>query len=135
MANTKPNLDLIQMVQRARLIHDSAATPSQIGGVYWIEAKPQRAVQSPTSRAGYWSIPTTTSDVDALWEQIKHATENGILGYKAKVSTAPSPGKAGSEARLILVCTYDADDTDDVAHVREALRKMGITAELHYQQP
>lgn len=37
--NEKPNLDLIGMVQQARMQHDAGAAPSQMDAVYWIEAK------------------------------------------------------------------------------------------------
>ena len=33
------NLDLIWMVQRARMLHDEEARPSALAAVYWIEAK------------------------------------------------------------------------------------------------
>ena len=36
-----PDLDLIQMVQRARMLHDKSARPSDYTSVYWIEAKQQ----------------------------------------------------------------------------------------------
>src|SRR6185295_1300666 len=117
-----PNLDLIQMVQRARIMHDAAAKPSEISGNYWIEAKPHGESAAVTSQAGYWRIITTLPEVDAVWEVVKQATEQGRLGYKAKVSTAPAPGQRDSQARVILVCTRDAGDTQDVQRVYEALR-------------
>lgn len=134
MTNPKPNLDLIQMVQQARMIHDATAKPSEIGGVYWIEVKPQDETSAPTARAGDWVIPTQADQVDVLWERIRQATETGQLGYKSKVSTAPGPGQADPNARLIVVCTYDADDRADVERVHEALRVLGLTAEAHYQR-
>jgi len=78
MADEKPNLDLIHRVQAARMQHDDTALPSRIGGVYWIEAKRRTGDErAPTSRAGQWVIPTTLSEVDALWLKIKQATEAG----------------------------------------------------------
>ncbi len=130
----KPNLDLIQMVQRARMIHDASAKPSVISGVYWIEAKPLNDDVQPTAHAGDWQIPTTVNEVDSLWETIKQATEAGQLGYKARVSTVAAPGQPHREARMILVCTRDAEDETDKNRVRENLLKLGITTDLHYQQ-
>lgn len=126
MTNPKPDLDLIQRVQQARMMHDAAAKPSDISGVYWIEAKPQQAAAPPTARAGNWLIATDRMTVDALWELIRQATHDGRLGYKAKVSTAPGPGQANPDARMIVVCTYDAQDTADVQRVRAALRDLRI---------
>jgi hypothetical protein len=130
---SKPNLDLIQMVQRARMLHDSQATPSTVTGLYWIESKPLRETQPPTSHAGGWVITTTLAEVDALWAQIKAVTEAGALGYKSKVSTAPGKGQADPNARLIVIRTRDADDAEDIARVEQALRAMGIAA-LRYER-
>ncbi|MBZ0279120.1 MAG: DUF1917 domain-containing protein [Anaerolineae bacterium] len=129
MADSKPvppNLDLIQIVQQARMLHDAQTTPSQISGVYWLECKPSSPGQTPTARAGEWRIETTLAEVDSLWAIIKQATEAGFLGYKSKVSTAPAHGQTQTDARLIVVRTYDADDTADVARVEAALRERGI---------
>lgn len=131
----KPNLDLISMVQNARMMHDAEAQPSQVSAVYWIEAKsttPDTAV--PTPRAGEWRIPTTVGQVDALWKTIKAATEAGKLGYKSKVSTKPANHQADINARLICVRTADAADIGDVQRVEAALRELGITGEMHYQR-
>lgn len=128
-----PNLDLIAMVQQARMQHDADAVPSQVGGVYWIEAKPQQAgTPAPTPRAGNWVIPTTVQVVDDLWATIKSATHSGKLGYKSKVSTAPANNQGHPDDRIIHVCTYDADDSADVKRVRAALHEIGITAEITY---
>jgi hypothetical protein len=127
----KPNLDLIRMVQQARMAHDADAVPSQVGGVYWIESKPREPQQTPTSRAGEWMIPVDVQHVDELWTRIKAATENSTLGYKSKVSTASRTGSAS--AREIRVCTYDRADTADVQRVREMLKTLGIAADITYR--
>ena len=126
-----PNLDLIQMVQRARMLHDATAIPSEIGGVYWIEAKNEQAVP-PTSRAGLWLIETDLAAVDALWAAVKAATLAGELGYKSKVSTASRGGRGGTDQRVICVCTADGADAADVERVRAALADLGIVP-LRYE--
>lgn len=128
--NDKPNLDLIGMVQRARMTNDSEAKPSQVSAVYWIEAKPatNSDTPAPTPRAGHWLIRTTLSEADALWAQIKAATESGQLGYKSKVATA---SRTNADERVIHVMTYDADDAADVERVRAALARMGYTDILY----
>lgn len=129
--NDAPNMDLIRMVQQARMAHDADSTPSEIGGVYWIECKPTQQTQSPTPRAGYWLIRTDTAQVDDIWARVKAATTDGRLGYKSKVATAAHGGDP--QQRAIHVCTYDAEDVADVARVRAALHEIG-TADMVYQR-
>lgn len=129
----KPNLDLIQMVQRARMMHDAEATPSAAGGVYWIEAKAPNSANAPTARAGSWRVTVPAAQVDSLWATIKQATEADKLGYKSKVSTAPGPDQR-ADTRILLVCTYNADDTADVERVRQTLQTLGIQPDEPYQR-
>ncbi|MAS34847.1 MAG: hypothetical protein CL610_12625 [Anaerolineaceae bacterium] len=118
----KPNLDLINRVQQARMQHDAEAVPSQVTGVYWIEAKrsPQLDAPGPTAHAGYWQLGTTLDVVDELWAQVKAATESGRLGYKSKVATATRDSQ--SDSRVIQVLTYDSRDAADVERVGSALQ-------------
>jgi hypothetical protein len=113
-----PDMDLIRRVQQARMLHDREATPSQVSAVYWIESKPDVDGPAPTSRAGAFILRTELSVVDALWAQLREATQTGRLGYKSKVSTS---SRAGGTDREIHVLTYDADDLADVTRVRDAL--------------
>jgi hypothetical protein len=122
--NNFPNLDLIQMVQRARMQHDADALPSQVSAVYWIEYKPAVPTPSPTARAGKWVIETTAEQVDALWIKVRAATHDGQLGYKSKVATASHSGDPN--ARVIHVLTVDRDDAADVERVRAALAALAI---------
>jgi len=122
-----PNLDLINMVQQARMMHDREALPSSMNAIYWIESKPLKGdTAAPTPRAGEWLIETTITEVDALWVKIRQTTEEGRLGYKSKVSTSPAKGQRDVSARLIVVRTYDADDIADVTRVETALRDMDV---------
>ena len=132
---TKPddlNFDLIQMVQRARLLHDESAVPSDMAAVYWIEAKRREGDHpAPTAQAGEWRVKLRVEAVDAVWERVKALTAAGKLGYKSKVSTRPAAGQADIDERLLCVRTYDGSDKDDVARVGDALRALGLT-ELEY---
>ena len=128
----QPNLDLINMVQQARMTNDAEAQPSRVSAVYWIEVKPQPPQQQPTARAGHWLIRTTLSEVDAVWARIKAATEAGQLGYKSKVATA---SRGAIDERVIHVMTYDADDRADVERVRAALADLGYGETLRYERP
>ena len=116
----KPNLDLINRVQQARMQHDHTAQPSQVSGVYWIEAKRSSGSEpGPTARAGYWQLVTSVDQIDEIWAIIKAATEAGKLGYKSKVATATHD--ANPTHRMIHVLTYDSDDKADIDRVRAAL--------------
>lgn len=127
------NMDLINMVQKARMQHDADAQPSQVSAVYWIEAKPETDDHpAPTPRAGYWRIPTTLEHVDDLWAKIKATTQGGQLGYKSKVSTASASGQASAADRVIHVLTYDSADSADIERVRAALLELGIEGDISY---
>lgn len=126
------NLDLIQMVQRARMLHDETARPSDYTAVYWIEAKRDDGdFPPPTANAGEWRITLRVDNIDAVWEQVKSLTVAGELGYKSKVSTRPAAGQADPAERLLCVRTYDAADQADVERVGQALRTAGLQ-ELSY---
>lgn len=124
-----PDMDLIRRVQQARREHDAAAQPSQVGGVYWIEARDTSgSAPAPTPRTVQWCFETTVDRVDALWTQIKAATEAGKLGYKAKVATA-SRRSDDPDSRVMCVLVGDGGDRAEVERVREALAGLGIEAE------
>ena len=121
------NLDLIRMVQAARMMHDETARPSTVAAVYWIEAKRRDGdYPAPTSNAGEWRVKLTAANVDAVWEQVRTLTVAGELGYKSKLSTRPAGGQAHPDARLLCARTYDADDLPDVERVQKALQGIGL---------
>lgn len=129
MRDDKPtplHMDLIQMVQRARMQHDAQAVPSEIPGVYWIEAKPEAETRPPTAQAGLWLIETDAARVDAQWATVKAATQAGKLGYKSKALTRPRSGQRGADQRVICACTVDRNDAEDVERVRAALLELGL---------
>lgn len=122
------NLDLIAMVQRARMLHDATARPSDLAAVYWIEAKRIKGgYPAPTAKAGEWRVSLLAATADEAWEQVKALTLAGKLGYKSKVSTRPAAGQADPDQRLLCVRTYDADDRADVERVKSALLAIGFT--------
>jgi len=127
----KINLDLINMVQQARMMHDNEATPSEVSAVYWIETKDQSGkTNAPTPRSGQWMLEIDVDQIDSLWLSIKSATEKGILGYKSKVATTSRNETLSS--RMICVRTYDKDDLEDVNRIRSALREL-IDGKWRYQ--
>ncbi len=127
------NLDLIQMVQNARMMHDATARPSDYSAVYWIEAKRQEGdYPAPKPDMGEWRAELHRDTVDEVWERVKAATEQGELGYKSKVSTRPALGQTEPEQRLLVIRTYSASDTRDVERVKAVLLEMGLS-QLSYQ--
>jgi hypothetical protein len=126
-SNRPPDLDLIARVQAARRQFDAEAQPSQVHGVYWIEASRETEGPGPTPRAGAWVIETAADTLDALWATIRTATREGALGYKARALTASRSGGPASAQREIRVVTYDAEDAADVERVRAALAGLGVT--------
>jgi hypothetical protein len=133
--NESINLDLIQRVQAARMAHDEQAVPSQMKGVYWIEAKRQAEGAAPTSRAGRFIIRTTLEAIDALWADIRRATQAGELGYKARTATHAQRLGVDSSERVIHVVTYDADDLADRERVRQRLIALGIPPDALTYEP
>lgn len=97
----------------------------------------------------------STEQIDDVWEQIKTAVEDGMLGFEAKVSTCyEKRGKlhicffllprsriakifyamfTANAAHVICIYTYDHTNEIDVLRVREELRTMGFTEELGYK--
>jgi hypothetical protein len=129
-----PDLDLINKVQQARMMHDSQTKPSEVSGVYWIEAKcDSDDFPPPTPRSGQWVIDIPAHQADAVWEQIKSATEQGKLGYKSRISTASRSGKH-PDSRAVCVRTYDSADESDVHRVGVALEALEIDGEWRYER-
>ena len=131
--DTRTDMDLINMVQQARMMFDSQTKPSDVTAVYWIEVKCQGDdCQKPTARAGQWVLDIDATDADAAWDAIKTATEAGELGYKSKISTASRSGK-GATSRTIAVRTYDSADAADKQQILKALQGLKLGDDWRYE--
>ena len=87
------NLDLIQMVQRARMLHDESAVPSAMAAVYWIEAKRRQGdFPAATANAGEWRVKLRVDTVDEVWERVKALTLAGELGLQVEGVDAAGGG-------------------------------------------
>lgn len=101
--------------------------------------KKKRMLEKNKLKTGKWLIFVNKENIDEVWEKIKSATEQGILGIETKVSTAkPKPADIGYEKdkhviHVICVYTYDWTDEKDVKRVREELRKLDITNKIPYK--
>ncbi len=129
--NGQPDLDLISMVQKARLMHDAEATPSEIAAVYWIEVKCENC-PPPTANTGMWVLNLDKQQVDATWEKVKKATESGKLGYKSKVSTASRSGEH-ADSRSIIVMTPNRDEAE-VQRIRRSLDALSLSGEWTFDE-
>jgi len=113
----------------------SEAKPSKVKDAYWIYAERKKGKYPKlTTKAGKWLIFVSIQEVDKVWEKIKRATEEGLLGSSSKVSTAkPNPNAISPNTKVICVYTYDWTDENDVMRIREELRKLGITWKIPYK--
>lgn len=112
----------------------SELKPSAVSDAYWLGAECKTSnFKKPTERAGKWLVYLSIDRIDEYWAKIKKATEDGQLGYSAKVSTARPNPLASSKARVIVVYTYDWKDEKDVFRIRKALRRLGIVRKIPYK--
>jgi len=102
---------------------------------YWIVARRKRGeYPESTAQSGKWLIFIDATKVDSVWKKVKQAVENGLLGDRAKVSTAkPNPNARDPNRRVICVFTYSYEDIEDMRRVREALRGLGVTEKIPYK--
>jgi hypothetical protein len=109
--------------------------PSKVTNVYWIYATRLKGEYPEFGEnSGKWLIFANIDAVDFIWEKIKLATENGLLGSSSKVATArPNPNASGSKIKVICVYTYDYSDKEDVMRIRKELRKLGIENKIPYK--
>ena len=62
--------------------------PSETFDGHWIQATDRTGSHRIGGGVGKWMIFPQASELDSQWEKIRIATENGQLGFAAKVSTA-----------------------------------------------
>lgn len=91
--------------------------------------------EKPTRNGGKWLIFGNVEETDKNWKIIKSATEKGILGKMSKVATAKpnKNAKNHSNERVICICSYEANDKEDVMRIRKELRELGFLKKLPYK--
>ena len=109
--------------------------PSQVFNEYWLYSKRELgSYPQHTSKSGKWLIFVPIDKIDYIWEVIKKATVNGMLGNLSKVATArKNPTAKDHNIKVICVYTYDYSDMKDVFRIRRALTELGFTNKLIYK--
>lgn len=75
-----------------------------------------------TARSGKWVIHVSEDKIKEIWNIIKNATINGLLGELSK---------ACINSKIIYVYTYDYEDTEDVYNIRKELYNLGINKSVY----
>ena len=133
--NELSDKDLEEEFEIMTRYEEPSTKPSEETNVYWLYAEREECdYPEQTSRSGKWLIFVNVESVDEVWEKVKNATEQGKLGFAAKVATAkPNPNAIDPKNRVICVYTYDWKDEKDVRRVREELRRLGIANRIPYK--
>ena len=109
--------------------------PLSLQDAYWIVAR-RKIGKYPksTAQSGKWLIFIDASKVDSMWREVKQAVEDGLLGDRAKGSTAkPNPNARDPNRRVICVFTYNYEDIEDARRIRAQLRRLGVTERIAYK--
>lgn len=106
------------------------SAPSKATHVYWIYAESTKKYKKSTPNSGKWLLFLKPEFIDAAWEQVKDATEQGLLGGQSKVST--KKGFKGSDF-VICVYSYNWKDEKDVMRIRQELRELGFEKPIPYK--
>ena len=139
----KKHYNELELKRRKKLKHNPPvkerkkdnSIPSQVVNVPWLYAMRKKGrYPKANSNSGKWLIFIKFTNVDMVWEKIKTATEKGLLGESAKVSTAAiHPFASKPDLKVICVYTYDYTDKDDVMTIRDELRKLGVINKIPYK--
>lgn len=93
-----------------------------------------RKLKKGELKSGKWLIFVDRKNVDEVWGKVRSATEKGVLGIEAKVSSKLGADSSSEKSsHVICVYTHDWKDEKDVRRVREELRKLGVTQKIPYK--
>lgn len=106
--------------------------PTDCTASWWLYAESRRKYKKATKNSGKWCIFIEPKFIDAAWEQVSDATQQGLLGGRTKCSTKKGWKGKGNDY-VIIVYTYDYKDTTDVMRIREELRELGFTKPIPYK--
>ena len=113
--------------------------PSKVLDVYWVEASNRVSRNFAKEKecnllAGKWLIYVNNNDIDIVWQKIKKATKDGLLGIKSKAATSKLNINFTSEnEKIVCVYTYNWLDKEDVFRIENEIRKLNIKYALCYK--
>ncbi len=108
--------------------------PSTVTDSYWGYTNRKKGKYPKPLNPGKWLIFVPLKDLDEVWGKIQTATEDGLLGDRAKCGTAKiNPNAKSQDTKVICVYTYDWTDKEDVMKIREHLRQIGIISKIPYK--
>lgn len=108
--------------------------PSLDRSTYWKQvANPTLTEFRSNEKTGKWCLNFPKEEIDAAWDKVKQACNNGDL-LLAKCSTAMSSGTPQYPDFLICVYTLDWSDSEDLQKAREVLRNLGFTQPIKYKR-
>jgi hypothetical protein len=122
----------IKSAQKYRALIANELIPSKAVKTWWLYAESKKKYKKATKRSGKWLSFHTPEFIDAAWEQVKDATELGLLGGDSKCSTKKGWKGPGNDF-VICIYQYDWRDEKDVMRIRDALRELGFTKPLSYK--
>ena len=88
----------------------------------------KKSIKTP----GRWLSYLPIKYAENVWQKIDQATKDGLLGYKAKISSPNFIPDREVICCILYVYTYDINDIKDVLRVREQLRKLGFLRPISY---
>ena len=133
--NSVKKKSIQKQARRNSIAPSESPRPSEVTNSYWLHTERKKGTYPEYSdKGGKWLIFVPLPLVDAIWEKIRRATEEGKLGSAAKVATArPNPNATNTNTKVICVYTYDWTDESDVKQIRQELRQLGITSKIPYK--
>ena len=112
--------------------------PSEIDEEYWVYArsKNKKKYSESTENCGKWMIFAYKGEqLDNIWENVKKATERGLLGDSSKVSTNKDNSNAlNKNSGVICIYTYDSNDKKDLKRIAKELFKIEEIERLVYKE-
>ncbi|KAJ3158385.1 hypothetical protein HDU86_002851 [Geranomyces michiganensis] len=110
-----------------QLIHQEAETTA--GGSVVTENQLDCLARRFHVLSGKWLVFRSLKAIDKMWNRISRATVAGTLGTAAKVA----PRSDNGTCHVVCIYTRDYTDAADVARVRDALRRLGVTERIVYK--
>ncbi len=120
----------------ASLIPADCRKPTTVVREEWLYAfkRGQSMFDEPPATMGKWILFASAEEIDLLWKRIARGTSTGMLGIRAKVSTARPKKTKHTQEYILYVYTQDAGNQEDIMRVRSRLREMGVVQEIAYRQ-